>query len=783
MPDTKASILIVDDRPEKLLALEAVLEDLNQHIVRAYSGREALRHVLDREFAVILLDVNMPGMDGFETASLIRQRKSSQHVPIIFITAFGDEMHAARGYSLGAVDYILAPVVPEVLRTKVAVFVDLYRKTEQTRRQAESLRRRAAQLQKLAAVAIAINGADSMERMLQTITDTARDIVGAHQAITLLMLGGGFTGGGGSAARTAQQLQRQKQQRPPKTVNVASFSDKYAHWRGRPLKLDRIATTLVAQSKTATRLTQRELHEHPDWQIVQRCEVPPVIGGMLAAPLTGHDAGNLGVIYLGERYDDEEFSNDDEAILVQLAQMASIAIENILFAEEREANRLKDEFLATLSHELRTPLNAILGWTQLLKMEGENGSGSSSGGGDSAPAAATEEIAHGLDVIERNARSQTKLIEDLLDVSRITTGKLRLSVKPVELDLIVRAAVDAVRPTIEAKQITLTPRLDASSATLSGDPDRLQQVCWNLLSNAAKFTPQGGTIDVTLSDSGTTGVMLSVRDSGAGIDPKFLPYVFDRFRQADSSSTRSHGGLGIGLTIVRHIVELHGGSVAAHSDGEGRGSTFSVSLPLIPAVAAPMSQPTAPETTTTTTHNATQAGPGPDGGNVAAAVSAQQPASRQLIEPVNLGGVRVLLVDDEPDTREVISQILRRCGALVKTASSAREALNVFGVDAGGVDVLVSDIAMPDEDGYFLIRELRGRPPEQGGTVPAVALTAYAREEDRQRALAAGFQSHLAKPVEPCDLAQAIASLAATTRRTDHVGSPDERPAMRLRLA
>src|SRR6476661_1826572 len=233
MPDTKASILIVDDRPEKLLALEAVLEDLNQHIVRAYSGREALRHVLDREFAVILLDVNMPGMDGFETASLIRQRKSSQHVPIIFITAFGDEMHAARGYSLGAVDYILAPVMPEVLRTKVSVFVDLYRKTEQTRRQAESLRRRATQLQKLAAASTAINGATSMEQMLQTITDTARDIVGAHQAITVFML------------RLATG------QRPAKTQAFCSFSDKYAAWRCRDLQLDAISTTLVAQSRSA----------------------------------------------------------------------------------------------------------------------------------------------------------------------------------------------------------------------------------------------------------------------------------------------------------------------------------------------------------------------------------------------------------------------------------------------------------------------------------------------------------------------------------------------------
>src|SRR5688572_18839386 len=263
MPDSKASILIVDDRPEKLLALEAVLEDLNQHIVRAYSGREALRHVLDREFAVILLDVNMPGMDGFETASLIRQRKSSQHVPIIFITAFGDEMHASRGYSLGAVDYILAPVLPDVLRTKVAVFVDLFRKSEQVKRQAESLRRRATQLQKLAAASGAINSAASMQRTLETVTATARDIVGAHQAITLFLVG----------PRQAQ--------RPPRTLSVASFSDKYADWQGRPLHLDPIANTLVAQSRTATRLSEQELRDHPDWEIVSQCGVPPVAGGML----------------------------------------------------------------------------------------------------------------------------------------------------------------------------------------------------------------------------------------------------------------------------------------------------------------------------------------------------------------------------------------------------------------------------------------------------------------------------------------------------------------------
>ncbi|MES1171565.1 MAG: response regulator, partial [Actinomycetota bacterium] len=284
--------------------------------------------------------------------------------------------------------------------------------------------------------------------------------------------------------------------------------------------------------------------------------------------------------------------------------------------------------------------------------------------------------------------------------------------------------------------------------------------------------------------AGANAVMLGVRDSGAGIDPKFLPYVFDRFRQADSSSTRSHGGLGIGLTIVRHIVELHGGTVAAQSDGEGHGSTFTVTLPLSGAAGAiaPISAQPKPAAAATE--------PKPSHGGVAAAATAAAASSRAVIEPVNLGGVRVLLVDDEPDAREVISQILRRCGALVKTAGSAREALGVFGTESGGVDVLVSDIAMPDEDGYFLIRELRGRAPDEGGTIPAVALTAYARDEDRQRALAAGFQSHLAKPVEPCDLAAAIASLAPAHASRGGAGDEpagqddsDERPVMRLRLA
>lgn len=717
MNEGNASILIVDDRPEKLLALEAVLEELHQNIVRAYSGRDALRQVLAQDFAVILLDVNMPGMDGFETASLIRQRKSSAHVPIIFITAFGDEMHASRGYSLGAVDYILAPVIPEVLRTKVGVFVDLFRKSQQLRRQADWLRAQAEQLHKLTAASLAINSALSVDQMLQVVTDTARQIVGAHQAGATAVLGPGRN----------------------RVVRVASFSDKFA---GAHSCCSTMETTEawqdLARAGHAMRLSQAEVERIAVWQESpdpMRIGLPhvavlpsPPMRGWLAAPLTSRDGHNMGVIQLTDRYDGE-FTNDDEAILVQLAQMASIALDNSLYAEEREANRIKDEFLATLSHELRTPLNAILGWTQLLR--------SDEGGATASDAA---ELSHGLEVIERNARSQAKLIEDLLDVSRITTGKMRLNVRPTEVGKIVLSAADVVRPAAEAKQIKVDCRLDpaAGGAIITADPDRLQQVFWNLLSNAAKFTPAGGRITCELSRQGED-VVLRVTDTGAGIDPKFLPCVFDRFRQADSSSTRSQGGLGIGLTIVRHIVELHGGTVRAESAGEGAGATFTVTLP----IASPAQEP-AP----------------------ALPLSASgQNAPAATLKPGNVQGVRVLLVDDDPDAREVIREFLIRGGAEVATAASAAEAF--IRLDEYRPNILISDIAMPEEDGYSFVRRVRSLPREAGGALPAIALSAYAREEDRRKSLSAGFQAHLAKPVEPQELLSTLARWAG-----DFDGSP-----------
>src|SRR5258706_10805911 len=701
--DGKVSILLVDDRPEKLLALEAVLSDLDVHMVKANSGKEALRCLLSQEFAVILLDVNMPGMDGFETASLIRQRKVTADVPIIFITAFSDEMHISRGYQLGAVDYIPAPIMPEVLRTKISVFVDLYRKSEQVKRQSEWLRRRAAQLYKLTGASLRINSALSLDKTLEIVPDSAREVIGAHHCAAVLALEQNW-----GRAKHVQSLSEKFEGREEE-FSPAIFADLHA---------------LVAKMNRAVRMNARELQTHPAWLAQQGTVTPTGLCGFLAAPLVSRDGRNIGLLQLSDKAEGD-FDEDDEAILIQVAQMASIAVENTIFAEAREANRMKDEFLATLSHELRTPLNAMLGWTRLLRM----------GKLDAA------DTAHGLEVIERNVSAQAKLIEDLLDVSRIMTGKMRLNIRPMSLNSVIESALDAVRPASDAKEIQLLTSFDEEADHMSGDSDRMQQVVWNLLTNAIKFTNRGGKVEVNLTrQSGY--VQIKVVDNGIGIDPQFLPYVFDRFRQADSSSTRHHSGLGIGLAIVRHVVELHGGTVHAESFGQVHGATFTVSLPVS---AVKMESEQVPPQRRSTKSNASP-----------------------LPSPDILAGLHVLLVDDEADAREMLSEVLRRHQARVTAVASARDALVEF--DRNLPDVLISDIAMPDDDGYALIRKVRGRTAEQGGQVPALALTAYAREEDRVRALAAGFQVHVPKPVEPHELATVVASLAGRNGKpVEHV--------------
>jgi signal transduction histidine kinase/CheY-like chemotaxis protein len=427
----------------------------------------------------------------------------------------------------------------------------------------------------------------------------------------------------------------------------------------------------------------------------------------------------LGAISLVSAESERRYDETDIALVEELGRRAGVALENSHLyrtAQEaarvaEEASRAKDEFLATVSHELRTPLSAIVGWSTLLKDRITD------------PA-----LVKPVQVIHRNAQAQIKIIDDILDVSRVITGKFRLEAKPTDLVSVAREAMDVVRPSAIAKNIALKFNASTAFCLLVADPDRLQQVVWNLLSNSVKFTSQGGTIRMSVQQEGSC-VVLSVTDDGKGIEPAFLPFVFDRFKQADSSITRRVGGLGLGLALVRHIVELHGGQVAVVSDGDGKGATFTVTLP-IRAVAPVAGETTAPPS-----------------------VPAPAPQSG-----VDLQGVRVLVVDDEQDARDLITAVLVGAGAVVESAQSPSEGLDVF--RRFRPTAIVSDIGMPGEDGYSFIRRIRKLPMADGGTVPALALTAFTTGGDRARALAAGYTMHLGKPVEPATLASATAELA-----------------------
>ncbi|WP_217704028.1 hybrid sensor histidine kinase/response regulator [Piscinibacter koreensis] len=456
----------------------------------------------------------------------------------------------------------------------------------------------------------------------------------------------------------------------------------------------------------------------------------------LAVPVVARGGEVLGGLFFGHP-EPGVFSERTERLIVGVAAQAAVAIDNArlydqvrrtasererLFEAERAARaeadrvgRMKDEFLATLSHELRTPLGAILGWSHVLLM------------GHSSP----EDTRRALETIVRNANAQTQLIDDLLDMNRIVAGKIRLEVQPVDLASVINAAVESVRLSAEAKEIRLTTILDSLIGAVSGDPQRLQQVVWNLLSNAIKFTPKGGKVDVLL-ERVESSVEITVSDTGTGIEPEFLPYVFDRFRQGDASTARSHGGLGLGLSIVKQLVELHGGRVAARSRGPGQGATFVVSLPL-PALRETARDAAEPRPVLFAEHDT-------------------------LLE-----GLRVLVVDDERDARELVREVLERCAAEVLTAANADEALDTLRRERP--DLVISDIGMPGRDGYQFVRAVRALPDAEGGRTPAIALTAFARSEDRTRAMVAGYQVHVAKPLDLQELIATVASLAGRTGR------------------
>ena len=579
--------------------------------------------------------------------------------------------------------------------------------TELERQQAEEMRiqtlikeqQYSRQLHGLTQAALAINATLSVEEVLQVITEQASQIIGTHQSVTSLTL----------------------DQNWAQAINAVYLSDKYAQWRDYDEKPDGSGIyACVCHLNRSMRMTQAELEADPRWKgFGEAGDRHPPMGGWLVAPLVGRDGRNIGLIQLSDKYEGE-FTEEDEAILVQLAQMASVAVENTRLYQAQQlartqaesANRIKDEFLAVLSHELRSPLNPILGWTKLLR-------------GRKLDETATDRA---LATIERNAKLQAQLIEDLLDVSRILQGKLSLNVCPVNLPSIIKAAMETVRLAAEAKSIEIQMRFEPGIGQVSGDSTRLQQVVWNLLSNAVKFTPIGGQIEITLEQIGSEA-QIQVSDTGKGISPDFLPHVFEYFRQADSTTTRKFGGLGLGLAIVRQLVELHGGTVAVDSPGEGQGAIFTVRLPLRRESAAPNDE-------TATTNSRTT-----------------------VSDTLPLANIRALVVDDEADSRDFLAFVLEQAGAEVTAAASASVALQIL--SQSKPDILLSDIGMPEMDGYMFMRQVRSLESEQENNIPAIALTAYAGEMNQQQALAAGFQRHITKPVAPETLVQEIENMVS----------------------
>jgi signal transduction histidine kinase/DNA-binding response OmpR family regulator len=687
--DEKVNILVVDDLPEKLMVLETVLEDLGQNVVTARSGREALRRSLEQDYAVILLDVNMPDIDGFETAAMIRGRRQSATTPIIFITAFGDEMHTEQGYSLGAVDYILSPVMPEILRTKVGVFVDLYKKTQQVRRQAEE---RVALVQEQAARAAAEEATRRSGFLSEASTILVRSL--DYEAIPR------------SLARHAVPFLGE-------LCAVTLIGDR-AHddWRTELVQIDpndgaasRLSVFGAPPLTILADLFRRVLETgesrfvtdvSSQLEIVASCGVESSSidfhpHSVIVVPL--HARGRtLGTIALALQSPERAYRPADFALAEDLAGRAALAIDNArLFRNIQENDRRKNEFLAMLAHELRNPLAPIRNAVEILRMSDIK----------------DHDLQWANDVIARQVEQMVRLVDDLLDISRISGGKIHLRKEPVDVALAVARAVETSQPLITARKQELQVSLPPEPIVVDADLVRLAQVLSNLLNNAAKYTGEGGNISLMIIREDNDAVF-RVRDNGIGISPEMLSQVFDLFAQASRSLDRSQGGLGIGLTLVRRLVELHGGSVQAQSDGANRGSEFVVRLPI-------------------STRPLSEREPSKNGSRM------------QVVAPR-----RILIVEDMPDVAKSLARLLRLVGHHVVTALDGRSALEELSTST--FDVVLLDIGLPGMDGFEVARAVRRQPCAD--SLVLVALTGYGQEDDRLRSREAGFDYHLTKPVD-----------------------------------
>ncbi len=690
--DEKVSILIVDDRPDKLLAHETVLAELDQNLVRARSGKEALRCLLQQDFAVILLDVNMPGMDGFETASLIRQRQRSETTPIIFISAVNDtENHVSRGYSLGAVDYILTPVVPEILRAKIAVFVDLFKKTEQVKRQAEEraklIREQAARAEaeareeRLAFLAEASNVLAGSLELEETFHNLAHLVVPRLADFCIIDI----AEENGTLRQVAVAHRDPSQESKLHELAAQYPSNTTARHGGtRVFQTGKSEIRCNVDEKVLTEMFERV----EDRELLRRLAPSSYI----AVPLRARDR-ILGAITMVNITAGRPCGPHELSLAEELAQRAALALDNAgLYkaaqearTESERANLAKDRFLAMLSHELRTPLTPVL--TSVLAIEG----------GDDL----SEETRASLQMIRRNVELEARLIDDLLDLTRISKGKVQLSLELVDAHLLLHNALEICQGEIRGKNLALNLDLAATKVDLLADPARLQQIFWNLLKNAVKFTPDGGHLALSTSNDVEGQLRVSVSDSGLGIDADSLPKMFKAFEQGERPRL---GGLGLGLAISKALVETHHGRISAESEGRGKGATFTVFFP------------------------------------TAAGAPKEAAASTPFINGERKR-MRILLVEDHEDTNRSLTNLLRRRGYQVQSANTLRSALQCAANE--DFDILVSDIGLPDGTGIELMAKLKNEREMVG-----IALTGFGMEDDIRRSQDVGFHEHLIKPVD-----------------------------------
>ena len=715
----RADILIVDDRSDKLLVYRTILEELDQNLFVAASGAQALKHVLERDFAVILLDVNMPGMDGLETAALIRKRSRSAHIPIIFITAdYNDEEHMAKGYALGAVDYIASPVVPEILRAKVRVFVDLHLLAEQAKRQAlerialaeERAARAAAEqatrrLAFLAQASVALAGSLDLTAITREIGGLCVPFLADICALTLAPEDG--LAAQSEVAWMSDDLQLGLVRR-----DAAALEDR---WLG--AAIDRVLQCGRLETFAADR--GDALGDEPRQLLLARrlgATADFAVNALALIPLPARGR-TLGVLTVGLGPSARAFDADALSMATDLASRAAIALDNArLYGKIQAEDRRKDEFLAMLAHELRNPLAPISNAVHILQL----------------PEKDPAQRAWAIEVIGRQLTQLVRLVDDLLDVSRITRGKIELKIESIDAAKVVAAAVETSRPFVDALEHTLTVLLPPEPLHLNGDFARVAQILANLLNNAAKYTNKGGRITLMAAREGAN-VVFRVRDTGIGIPPELLSSIFEPFTQVDQTLARSQGGLGIGLTLVRRLADMQGGRVFASSEGVGRGSEFTVTLPAA------------------TPDFRARAEPGD--------------AGRRTGSQLNL---RILVVDDNHDVAESTGVLLRLAGCDVHLAHDGEEALRVL--PRLRPHAVLLDIGLPRMNGYQVAERIRADPECQDLLI--IGLSGYGQEEHRLRSRQAGFDHHIVKPIDPAVLDGLLAAYSSRHAAANVVSFP-----------